>query len=398
MYFTFIASENLQLVTKWEVDTAWGEETTGGDSGADAIRLEMKNAYLDFNIPYTPVRAMVGTQWMGDDMGGYIINDDFSGIRLLTSFDPISVELGYIAVQNEQFNTFDENVDDLFLKLGYSYGPFSALLVGLYQIGNDTNASTAFETGSGNDFLDNSGTAFDEGMTDNNLFDLGVQLGYKMDWMKARVRFVKNFGSYEMVGADEDTDYEGWLVEGSLDFFVNAFTFTIGGLVASGDNDVFDGDDGNFRMPDGKDPSAEWSEILGGGTLDANVGGIRDTIGNHNLAGFRGYSDWTNGLSNVWSLKVGAAYQVLEGTKLTLNYWYHSTVEDVIGEVLNPVINSYDMDNFLGHEINFYLDQAVVDGLKLQFVAAYLFAGDALTMAADDDDIYEIGARLQWSF
>ena len=52
----------------------------------------------------------------------------------------------------------------------------------------------------------------------------------------------------------------------------------------------------------------------------------------------------------------------------------------------------------IGHEIDFYIDQDVVDGLKLRLVGAYLFAGDAYTYLPDDDNAWEAGARLQWSF
>lgn len=391
MYFTFIASENLQVVTKWEMDTQWGQEVTGGDSGADAIRLEMKNVYVDFNIPYTPVRAMLGVQGITIEEG-WIIDDDFSAAVFSTAFEPLTVKVGYIAIQNEDVSDFDENIDVFYADLGYTYGPLTAGLIGYWQIGNDTNVSTAFNTGSGLDFQDNAATPFNESVEDNNLVDLGITLGYKMDWMDAKINFVKNFGSYDIVGSPDSTDYEGYMVEAMANFYVNAFTFTLGGFFTSGDDDPFDGDDNAFRYPDGA--SHYWSEIMGLGTLDASTPGTNDRIADPN----KGAYSAADAPSNLWTVYVGAAWQALETTKLTLTYYYIGTDNEVVSEIIDPVTNAVDFDDSIGHEINFYLDQDVVDGLKLRFVAAYLFANDALTIYEDDDDIYEIGARLQWAF
>ncbi|MGD9506650.1 MAG: hypothetical protein AB7W37_17225, partial [Syntrophobacteraceae bacterium] len=52
----------------------------------------------------------------------------------------------------------------------------------------------------------------------------------------------------------------------------------------------------------------------------------------------------------------------------------------------------------IGHEFDFYLDQQVVDGLALRLIGAYLVAGDAISVYANDDNIWEAGAQLLWTF
>jgi hypothetical protein len=130
---------------------------------------------------------------------------------------------------------------------------------------------------------------------------------------------------------------------------------------------------------------------MGLGTLDSNVGdaGDRDHIGPAN----RGDYNAADGPSNLWTISVGAAWQALPTTKLTLNYYYINTVEDVISD-----LTTLDNDDTIGHEVDFYLDQQVVDGLTLRLIGAYLFADDALTVFEDDDDIWETGAQLMWAF
>jgi len=404
MYFTFVGSENLQVVTKWEADTVWGKETGtkvfdvdgeevtvdgagrhgGGDIGADATNLEMKNVYLDFSIPNTPVRAKLGVQG-ASLLGGWMFEDDFSGVVLTTKFEPVGITLGYVAASNTDVDTTNENVDDLFIALDYANGPFSGTLVGWYQYAHDTNLSTFPYMSTG--LITSSDIELDT-VADNNLFNLGLQLNYKADFVDLMVRGIKNFGSYDLVGGDSQ-DYKGWMVDASANFYWNAFTFHLGGFYTTGDDDKtdeFDNANDYDAFAYARGASYYWSEILGAGTLDVSVAG-HDTLKRAQKGAYQAY----DAPSNLWMLTAGVAWQALEGTRLTFNYYYVGTAEDVDsapGEV----------DDTIGQEVNFYLDQDVVDGLRLRLVGAYLFADDAYTKAKDDDDAYEVGAQLQWSF
>ena len=52
----------------------------------------------------------------------------------------------------------------------------------------------------------------------------------------------------------------------------------------------------------------------------------------------------------------------------------------------------------IGNEFDLYIDQNLVDKLDLRLVAAYLVAGNGLTVYENDLDQWEAGARLQWGF
>ena len=76
------------------------------------------------------------------------------------------------------------------------------------------------------------------------------------------------------------------------------------------------------------------------------------------------------------------------------------------------------MSSSIGNEVDFYVDQKVVDNLMLTLVGAYLFADDAFcplpyatafgntptTINASKytvpaaQNAFELGARLQWNF
>ncbi|SFM65718.1 hypothetical protein [Thermodesulforhabdus norvegica] len=380
LYFTFVGSENLQLVTKWEADTLWGLEKGagrhgGGDWGADAVNLEMKNVYLDFMIPNTPVRALVGVQGLSY-LDGWIVADDASAFVLKTAFDPVKVELGYIAGVNSDPVTDYNDMDDWFLALKYAEGPFNAAAVLFYQYAHDADYSYPNSIGYG-------GTgAVDK--EDNHLVDLGFSLGYKMDWLGAKVNFVKNLGGYDIAGTDEDEDYEGWMVEAALDFYMGAFTFTLGGFWTSDD----------FAYPAGR--SHYWAEIAGLGTLDVNVAGNDWYTSSYGMGGGlpnRGDYDAGDAPRNLWTIHAGVAWQALDTTKVTFNYYYLGTDDDVLA---NEATDEYD--DSIGHELDLYIDHKLMDGLTLRLVGAYLIGDDALSTNEEDDNIYEVGARLLWKF
>jgi len=458
MYFSFVASENLQVVTKWEVDTIWGfgydKFSTGGGVGADSINLEMKNVYVDFNVPYTPIRATLGVQGI-QLLTGWIVDDDFSAAMFRAKFAPITVSAGYIGAAVSDVTTWGDRIDDWFISLDYAEGPFKASVVGLIQDGHNTGVSTFFNPRMSTGGLpQGSSTGYDDFdlgfavptnaipttavvpgfgtqrlVGDNLLFDLGLSLSYKIDWIHAYMNFVKNFGSYDLLPGliDHSIDYTGYMIEGGVNVFHGPFTFSLNGFLASGDNfDPYnDSSDGNFRYPRGA--SHYWSEVLGLGSLDQSVGssyldGVRPTVkpaggssktsiktGDQltddvkNLPGAYGYNA-ADVPSNLWMINFGVAYQALEKTKLTFNYYYIGTQADVmsgLATAYNPLVGFYDYTTYstsIGHEIDFYVDQGIVDGLNLRLVFGYLFAGEGYTIYNHDGDTWKAGMVLDWKF
>ncbi|MHC1744147.1 MAG: hypothetical protein AB9873_14095 [Syntrophobacteraceae bacterium] len=254
LFFTFTASENLKLVTKFEANEIWGgqdfEFTTfansqsngGGRVGADHPNdFVLKNAYIDFNIPngMAPINAKVGIQTI-TLYNSWVIDDDFSSANVTVKLDPFKLTLGYIAGQNDdQFNE-KENVDDFLAVVDYVCGPWSASLGTVIQFGHDTVASadpgTVSETTpvtffagnfipTPNSTSTNRTLAMDANQfanvgarnffqryftnpfgstsnqvihhlraSDNNLIDLAMSVNYKIDWLSAYLTFVKNFG------------------------------------------------------------------------------------------------------------------------------------------------------------------------------------------------------------
>jgi hypothetical protein len=102
------ASDDLKLVTHFELDTKFGGSNTAakyplGDAGnldADRINLETKGVYLDFKIPAVPVRAQVGLQPYNDTFQGVFGNFDATGAVFNGNFGALKATYGYFTVGN----------------------------------------------------------------------------------------------------------------------------------------------------------------------------------------------------------------------------------------------------------------------------------------------------------
>jgi len=423
IFIDFISSENLKVVTKFETNSIWGSSaqafnsnTGSGNVGADTGSLNVKNVYFDFKIPQTPLTAKVGVQGI-NLVDSWIIDDDFSAALLQANLKPFTVMIGYISGQNFNSKEEDENIDDLVATVEYKEGPFRAALVGLWQDAHNTPTSL-FPTMMDNPVAGNILATdprrpinYPSGpwamlnpwglgglyVENNQLFDLGFQLGYKIDYLSAYLNFVKNFGSAKVgrTALDLQTkDYEGWMIDAGFNYFCGPWTFNLGGFYTSGAKIEQEADGTLSRSENIKeftypqDTSKYFSEIMGGGILD-------------NTAPNGGYWSGYNSPSNIWTVTVGGAWQAMPTTKIALSYWYFGTSEKVPSRWNGT---NWDFSSDLGHEINLNITQNIVDKLNLDLVGAYMFTGDAFRAKdsrvdyTGDDNVYELGARLQWTW
>ena len=201
------------------------------------------------------------------------------------------------------------------------------------------------------------------------------------------------------------------------------------------------------------------SEIIGGGVLGDDVyieRGYKQGIGAGTIesggpgaGGLAGTMYWRGyGFpSNLYTINAGTSYQLCPGTKLSASYWYWGTPDAVpvafdqssLFHISGPAslksglygATAYQMSSTIGNELNFYVDQKVVDNLTLTLVGAYLFADPAFCplpvptatvtgtgatqtvsifgtgptqinaakyLTPANTDSWKLGARLQWNF
>ncbi len=157
MYFTFVASERLQLVTKWETNSEYGYNTYietasgstnptagnlyvgggrfgGGQVGADAVNFQLKNVYLDFLLPSTPTRVKVGIAGL-TLMKGWVLDDDVATVSFDTKFAPVTIKMGYVGAALTNAVNWNGRLDDFYLGADVAMGPFSGGVLGFIQDG-----------------------------------------------------------------------------------------------------------------------------------------------------------------------------------------------------------------------------------------------------------------------
>ncbi|ACN16230.1 hypothetical protein HRM2_31470 [Desulforapulum autotrophicum HRM2] len=196
-----------------------------------------------------------------------------------------------------------------------------------------------------------------------------------------------------MIGVDVDANLGAASVWGSFyyeggnydptDVDQSAYLLAVGGNVnlsdmvglhgqvfyASGDDDPTDDDAEAWTEVGGQ--SYYWSEIMGFGVFD-------DVVSNGSPA---------DKVSNITAINLGTTIKASEKLSFDADVWYAMLAEDDVNG-----------EDYLGTEIDLKATYMLIDGLKLEVIAAYLFAGDATYNGSDDDDPLEFGTQLSLSF
>ncbi len=125
--YTAKASEDVKLVTKFELDYNWYGNSSysvarggGGALGADSVNIETKNLYLDLNLPMK-VNAKIGMQGYNDSFKGIIFDADMAGILLTHEYEKAAVSAGFFRFADRtnnatwaDINTIGKYTQDMF--------------------------------------------------------------------------------------------------------------------------------------------------------------------------------------------------------------------------------------------------------------------------------------------
>ena len=112
--YTGTFSENVKLVTQFEIDSRWGDSSQfvarnqGGAMEADSINLETKNVYMEFPIPTLPTRVKAGIMPFDDAYKGIFLGSDIAGVMTTTKLDNLTINVGWLrGYDNTNFNGAD---------------------------------------------------------------------------------------------------------------------------------------------------------------------------------------------------------------------------------------------------------------------------------------------------
>lgn len=343
LYYTAKFSDNLKFVTKFEMDAVYGDDRYG-DFGADGIAVEVKNTYLDFSLGAASFK--VGVQ--GGAIGrGLVIDNDWAGINAGFGADAFSVNFLWMKPYEggTGLDANDMDVDVYALDATVNAGPASINPFVAYVFSEEAGGPDA---GWGN--LPYAGEV--------SLWYLGVGVDVGPVW------FTGIYQGGDLGDSDMDVAAFALVAGAGFDFGpVNAHGSI---LYGSGDDDAADDERNDYFTPGGM-MSYYWAEILGYGTFDRDVsaGSPADQI------------------TNLIAVNGGVSFKAMPDLTLSLDLWYATLAEDNAAG-----------DNELGIEIDFALKYMLLEKVRLDFVAAYLAAGDATYTGDNEADPIEVGARL----
>jgi hypothetical protein len=387
MYFTSIASENLKLVYKNEIDFEWGDSAAtvarnqGGGVRADSINLETKNVYLEMMVPDTPVKGTFGLQSVTLHEGWFFSND-VSAARFDMNFDPMTITAYWAGVAGLDNNDPD-SFDDV----------WQIVVSSAYKAENmDARLSLGYERGAqGQVFADFDDPTQTAEVTDNDFYLAMAEFGMSFDLVSFDIIAGINFGEKKFEDQG-DLDYKGYMFQGKVSVALDMATLRAKFIYASGDDEeiVTDGEgnvqsigEDNFRGMSGM--AVSWGpEILTNGYF-YNQDALLNQIG-----GAPGGDESPN---NLWAVGVGADFKPTDTTTISIDGYYMGMVEKrTVGG---------DEEDEIGIEFDARLAQKVYDNLTFNVVGAYLFAEDGYgTYLADNsgDDAYTVGIGLDYKF
>ncbi len=126
IFYTAKASDDLKLVTGFEIDSVFGDRSQSGTTPAaqtvgtaaftgatgrneggalesDTVNLETKWVYLDFKIPSTTTRVTAGIQPFKDQLKGIFMDFDAAGIMTSTKAGPATINAGYFRGYDQSY-------------------------------------------------------------------------------------------------------------------------------------------------------------------------------------------------------------------------------------------------------------------------------------------------------
>jgi hypothetical protein len=359
------ADENVKAVFAIEIDNAWGQTGTAalqssdgskkevGSVGSDAKgQIEIKHAYLDFNLPALKTNIKAGAQ--GFKLGGgYIANDDASGIQTTTRLsENTSLKLVWVKAIEGNVAVTSDDIDFYATQLDVKTGPVTVSPLFAWTR-NAKNIDIYFGG-----------------------FDLAGKFG---DKTRLAATLVKNWG--DRLGGEK--------IDGTAAYLGLFQSVGTGGELSL--EGAWIGDNGRTggEFIDGSGSIGTWgtsnaTELLGGGRFNRTAV-IGQGLG---TASASGQGDLYN--LNQAYLKLGFGVKTSDATKLS-GYLAHIQAADG-GK-------NDTLDTAFGEEIGAYYDITLAKGLIYTLGGAYLFNDDfANNGGVGNDDVYKLATALTYKF
>ena len=403
------ASDDLKLVTHFEMNTTWGSANTatlsdgttkvdfgGGDIDTDGTNLWVKHAYLDFNIGKN-LNVKAGQQAYKDTLGGLYVDADLPMAYVTYKQGAYTLGLGY-----SRFN--DENTLTI---TGDSYkGDVAGDLYTIdntFAINKDTKVGFSYYLNRDDSGANAVAPALD---VERKINTLGLFGATKMGALNLSgfVAMQKGF-SHNSDGTK--TKYHGWATNVLAKMKLGNGTARTGFLFTSGDNNDDAGSNHGWQTLSSNASSSQINSY--------NESGMMLLVRNTSMGGTSTDMYFRKPVTNIALLHMGYDANITEKLYANGNIgfaWLPSSghilgntgVENMTATQLTTANLSGQQkgSDFMGTELNAEVGYKLYSNLTLKAQAAYVMLGgaykDILAVGDDVKDPFTLRLGAHYSF
>jgi alginate production protein len=350
LYLSYEPFDWAQVYTRFQFahEFALSEDAEGNNSGT---AVDLEELYLLLPDIWDGVTVQIGRQDT-EDPREWLFDQEFDALRVYWRESPFGVQgfVGGISAFPRRLDEADRDDDTINYFLGGYYAPNEESQIGVYGFFRD-----------------------DHGSDNESPYFLGVQARGRTDfnlgyWLEAAY-----------VGGDDGANsVHGYGVDVGLFYIADLPmrpTITGGFAYGSGDDDLSDGEDGNFRQTGLQDNNSRF----------------------HGVTAFSVYGELFNPeLSNMEIFTAGLG--IRPTTKSSFDVVYHHYRQAVAVPMLRDVNIDPDpngVSKHLGDEVDFVVGIRDIKNLRIELIGAIFFPGDAFP-GADNAYLGEIEFKYKF--
>jgi len=385
------ASDDLKLVTHFEMNTSWGTANTyefadkskvdfgGGDIDTDGTNLVVKHAYLDFNIGKA-LNVKAGQQAYKDKIGGLYVDADLPMAYVTYKQGAYTLGLGY-----SRFN------DEVLTVAGNSYrGDVAGDLYAIdntYALSKDTKVGFSYYLN-----RDDSGVATTDFERKINTLGVFGQTKLGAVDLSGFAAMQKGY-SHKLDVAGTKAQYHGWAANVLAKMKLGNGLARTGFLFASGDNNKSEGSNHAWQTLSSNASSSQINSY--------NDSGMMLLVRNTSMGGTGTDFYMRKPVTNIALLHMGYDANITEKLYANGNIgmaWLPSSRNE-LGYSGNATNSGSDI---LGTEVNMEVGYKLYSNLTLKAQAAYVKLGGAYdglaTGSKDAADPWTLRAGAFYSF
>lgn len=373
--YTAKASDDLKLVTHFEMNTRFGNEVSGGDIDTDGNNLVVKHAYLDFNV-VKPLNVKLGQMAYKDTIKGLYVDADLPMILTTTRMGAYTLGLGY-----SRFNDTGARLGDAFADL--------FVLDNTYALSKSTKVALSYYLNA-----DNANAA-----KSKNIHTLGLSGESKVGPATVSGFAAVQAGHQRNFTGTQSKQFHGWAANLAAKMAVGPGTAKTGFLFTSGNNSSSNSHDKGWQTL-----SAAGSTTSTGAVQNSyNESGMMLLARNTSMGGTSSDAYLRKPVTNIALYNLGYDANLTQKTFLNSNVGFAWVPASNPGSAAKPTNGS----DFLGTEINAELGHKLYTNLTLKAQAAYVILGSATkglasdsssTVSKDPDNPYSVRLQATYAF